>query len=84
MAEMTWRRSASGMLTANSTPVQCGASVSASASVATCYGLMTVHNPAPSVATHESCRAFIHAWVRAEPPVNRARIRVSGRPGVGG
>ena len=48
------------------------------------YGLMTVHSPAPPVATHESYRAFIHAWVRAEPPVNRARIRVSCRPGAGG
>ncbi len=48
------------------------------------YGLMTVHSPAPPAATHEAYRAFIDAWVRAEPPTTRARIRVSCRPGAGG
>ena len=47
-------------------------------------GFATAHDPALPVATHESCRAFIHAWVRAEPPVNRSRIWVPVRHGVGG
>ena len=48
------------------------------------YNLMTVHSPAAPAATHESYRAFIDAWVRAEPPEIRSRIRVSCRPGAGG
>ena len=44
--------------------------------------LMTVVSPATSAATHEAYVAFVRAWVRAEPPDRRRRIRVSCRAGV--
>ena len=46
--------------------------------------LMTVLSPAPADVTHEAYLAFIHAWVRAEPPERRRRVRVSCHPGVSG
>lgn len=46
--------------------------------------LMNVFSPAPADVTHEAYLAFIHAWVRAEPPERRRRVRVSCRPGVSG
>jgi hypothetical protein len=44
--------------------------------------LMTVVSPAASAATHEAYVAFVRAWVRAEPPDRRRRIRVSCRAGI--
>jgi len=44
------------------------------------YSLMSVRTPATPSATHDAYRAFVGAWVRAEPPENRSRIRVSCRP----
>lgn len=44
--------------------------------------LMTVVSPATPAATHEAYVAFVRAWVRAEPPELRRRIRVSCRVGV--
>ena len=44
--------------------------------------LMTVLSPAPVDVTHEAYMAFIRAWVQAEPPERRRRVRVSCRPGV--
>jgi hypothetical protein len=44
--------------------------------------LMTVSSPASATATHEAYVAFIRAWVRAEPPQRRRRIRVSCRAGI--
>ena len=46
--------------------------------------LMTVVSPATLAATHEAYVAFVRAWVRAEPPELRRRIRVSCRVGVFG
>ena len=46
--------------------------------------LMTVLSPAPADVTHEAYLAFIRAWVRAEPPERRRRVRVSCHPGVRG
>lgn len=44
--------------------------------------LMTVVSPATPAATHEAYVAFVRAWVRAEPPERRRRIRVPCRAGV--
>ena len=44
--------------------------------------LMTVVSPATPAATHEAYVAFVRAWVRAEPPERRRRIRVACRAGV--
>ena len=46
--------------------------------------VMTIMSPVTSAATHEAYVAFVRAWVRAEPPDRRRRIRVSCRAGVVG